>query len=111
MADMLGLVLSILLASSAADARELPFFQKQPLRTPRETIGLYQIPQTQVRPFAAPDRRPEANVPKYYVCPKDGAELKVPAGKTQAALKCPLDGTEMKESAGPDRRYYLLEEK
>lgn len=110
---MYALIVALLLASSAEQSeREFKFFRNLDPNARKATVNRFEtrgaVP---ARPFVPPDRREAANVPQYYICPKDGAELKVPAGKAQASLKCPLDGTEMKPGQGPERRYYLLEEK
>jgi hypothetical protein len=110
---MYALIVALLLASSAEQSeREYKFFRNLDPNAQKATVNRFETKGgVAARAVAPPNRHEAANLPHYYVCPNDGAELKVPAGKAQAGLKCPLDGAEMKAGQGPQRRYYRLEEK
>jgi hypothetical protein len=50
--------------------------------------------------------------PRFYICPKDEAMLRVPRPSRAASAEsynCPLDGTPMKRGVGPQSQYWLLE--
>jgi hypothetical protein len=72
---------------------------------------VHRIPQIRVSAsqlFAKPDRHPEANETRLFTCPKDGAQLKVPAERSAETFTCPVDGTEMKASK-PAKKFLMLE--
>jgi hypothetical protein len=103
------LVLFASMQSAPSEERTLPFFTNTVPREP--VIRMQMAPQApRVQPFAPPDRHESANAPRYFVCPKDGAMLRVPVASADATFKCPVDGTVMKAGAGQGRKFFLLEE-
>lgn len=101
--NSIGLAILLLLASVETVQPQ------QPRRTFR---GFMQPPTPAPAPslFLPPDRRIEQNEPRFYVCPKDGASLRVPTAKANAKFLCPVDGTEMTEGLGPSKKFFLLED-
>jgi len=55
------------------------------------------------------DPRRNMSGPRFYVCPKDEALLRVPHVEPGKVFFCPVDGTEMKAGSGPDRQVFLLQ--
>ena len=53
------------------------------------------------------ERSPMAQ--REYICPKDGAVLRVPTNAKATAFSCPLDGTPMEAGIGPNQRFYRVE--
>ncbi|HEX8410826.1 MAG TPA: hypothetical protein VF883_18325 [Thermoanaerobaculia bacterium] len=53
------------------------------------------------------ERSPMAQ--REYVCPKDGAVLRVPTNAKATAFACPLDGTPMEAGIGPNQKYWRVE--
>ncbi|HEV7768642.1 MAG TPA: hypothetical protein VGQ76_26835, partial [Thermoanaerobaculia bacterium] len=82
---------------------------QEPRRTFRSFVQLPTPAPVQKR-FVPPDRNVEQNEPRFYVCPKDGASLRVPSAKANAKFLCPVDGTEMTEGVGPSKKFFLLED-
>ncbi len=81
-----------------------------PEGTPRNyTNVVAQEPERRLQ-FVPPDRHESANAPRYFVCPKDGAMLRVPGGTSGEAFKCPVDGTDMKSGVGMNKKFFLLDE-
>jgi len=58
---------------------------------------------------------PPVHVPRFheshfgtiYVCPKDGATLRVPDDKKDGTFKCPVDGTTMEKKKGRGFSFYF----
>ena len=46
---------------------------------------------------------------REYICPKDGAVLRVPTTARQQTYKCPVDGTPMEAGVGPGLKFYRVE--
>lgn len=63
----------------------------------------------QLVPPPQPPRRRILTPQREYVCPKDGAVLRVPPNAPNIPYKCPIDGTPMKAGVGPMQQYWLLE--
>jgi hypothetical protein len=84
----------------------------QPQQPPRAFRSFAQLPKatpTQNR-FLPPDRDLAQNEPRFYLCPKDGALLRVPTATKGTKFLCPVDGAEMAEGKGPSKKLFLLEE-
>jgi len=91
----IALTLAVLLSLTAPPKSE----------TPKKTVALFNMPRVEQPKFEY-DRGQES---RYFVCPKDGALLRVPSSAPGKTFKCPLDGTEMKAGTGRDGRFFLIE--
>lgn len=56
-----------------------------------------------------PPKKKYLTGPRFFLCPKDEALLRVPQAEPGKVYKCPVDGTEMKPGKGPDQKIWLLQ--
>lgn len=61
----------------------------------------FQVPGIKSFKFREPARQ------TLFVCPKDHATLRVPAGKEDETYKCPVDGTTMEKKKGRGFQFFF----